>query len=166
MINGSNKTQTKDRSEQGEDLQLGDLEVLEELPWQSGERILWQVSAEERKTKRVKLIYFIWIISCFLIDFLSVLNHFLTYFLVLMSFEFRNPISKSFCGSFGLFLSGFWSEINFLVSVGFLVLIPHHYVLKSTALGGVCICNWVNAGVFKLYLIPFKNFFKDAFHTF
>lgn len=33
------------------DLQLGELEMLEELPGQSGERILRQVSAEEQRNK-------------------------------------------------------------------------------------------------------------------
>lgn len=38
--------------DEASDLQLGELEVLEELPWQRGERILWQVSAEEGESEK------------------------------------------------------------------------------------------------------------------
>lgn len=41
--------------DEASDLQLGELEVLEELPWQRGERILWQVSAEEGESEKKEL---------------------------------------------------------------------------------------------------------------
>lgn len=107
MMNCSNKIQTKankgDQTRE-EDLQLGELEVLEELPWQSCERILWQVSAEGRKTKRklnwitlYELFYVSFLMSR-LLCFCTISSLFFSY--ILMSFGFRNPISKSFCESF------------------------------------------------------------------